>query len=108
MIYQGQLQKCVQCGGLEQARVAAPRLDSQKSSGLEEPGNSATRLDRCEACTTKEEKDELLLKERGDKLDKEINDIKVHAGQGKTDKNIQSEAESSGRKQSWPGAFCCN
>ena len=63
-----------------------------------EAEKSATRLDICIDCTTQEEKDEVLLKEQGDKLEKEINEIKLQ-GKGRLTRIFKMKQKVLGSKK---------
>ena len=76
----------------------ASGLESQQSGGLGEAEKSATRLDICIDCTTQVEKDEILLKEQGDKLEKEINEIKLQ-GRGRLTRIFKMKQKVLGSKK---------
>ena len=63
-----------------------------------EAEKSATRLDICIDCTTQEEKDEVLLKEQGEKLEKEINEIKLQ-GKGRLTRIFKMKQEVLGSRK---------
>ena len=68
--------------GLGGQSKAASRMEDQQERGLGEGTSSSTRLDTCDGFDTQAEEDEVLLKEQGDKLGKEINQIKAQ-GKGR-------------------------
>ena len=69
-------------GGRDGLSKAASRMEDQQDRGMGEGMISSTRLDTCDGCYTQAEEDEVLLKEQGDKLEKEINQIKAQ-GKGR-------------------------
>ena len=110
------VKKCSTCSRLEGQRTAAPWIERRQSGGLEAEtsstiwmegeqagglggeSSSTTRMGICDECNTNEDKDEILLKKQGDKLEKEINDIKVQ-GKGRLTRSFRMKQKVLGGKK---------
>ena len=52
-------------------------MESQQTVGLGRQASSANRLARCNNCITNKGKDKVILTEKGNNLENEINDDKI-------------------------------